>query len=95
MTETQFPFKTMNSQGIKALNKPITLLWLLGQYYLSEITEFSFSEVEPLVGDIIRDYTGLPNIIDPFWRLKNVESSVSLRKIKSVSIKAAVYQKRI
>ncbi len=67
-----FPLRTMTSvQGGKALNKPITLLWLLGQYHLSRITDFHFVELEKVVGSIIEDYTGILNIVDPFWRLQN------------------------
>ena len=61
----------MKSQGVRALNKPITLLWLIGQYYLFEKVEFHFLEAEAVLGDIIRDYTGNPNVVDPFWRLQN------------------------
>jgi putative restriction endonuclease len=66
-----FPLKTMKSQGVRALNKPITLLWLIGQYYLFERTEFHFLKAEEVLKDIIRDYTGNPNVVDPFWRLQN------------------------
>jgi putative restriction endonuclease len=93
-TINPFPFRTLNSQGVRALNKPITLLWLIGQYYLFKKTDFSFAEVEPSVGSIIKDYTGNPNIIDPFWRLSNdgilkFQEAEKIRKNKSGGVTVA------
>lgn len=65
-----FPLKTQNSQGVRALNKPITLLWLLGHYRHKGNKVFTFQEVESGLSGIMNDYTGKPNIIDPFWRLR-------------------------
>ncbi len=81
-----FPLKTMKSQGVRALNKPITLLWLIGQYYLFEKTEFHFIEAEGKLKDFIRDYTGNPIVVDPsggcritgFWSFRNLIKSKSV-----------------
>ncbi|MDC7232992.1 MAG: HNH endonuclease [Spirochaetales bacterium] len=88
-----FPLRTQSSQGIRALNKPITILWLIGQYYHNRKTEFTFNEVEPILSDIIKDFTGAPNIVDPFWRLKNDgilsfpnENKIRINKSGGVSI---------
>ncbi|MBN2627558.1 MAG: HNH endonuclease [Spirochaetales bacterium] len=69
--DNPFPLRTAQSQGVRALNKPITILWLIGQYYLFGRTDFSFSELEGEGGSLIKDYTGIANIVDPFWRLRS------------------------
>jgi len=66
----EFELRTNKANGRRAVNKPITVLWMLGQYTSSGTTTFQFADIESVVGEIIQDYTRLPNISDPFWRLR-------------------------